>query len=355
MGYQFIHIEGYARQAGKSKAGGNDIRSVSAEADRIENNCPHVEKPAAPKILYGVSASKVAKMAEEWAENSVDSRGHKLRKDGLCLLSGVISAPDDLQDWGAFKKASYLWLKEQWGDRLKSIIEHTDESHRHIHFYAVPKPGEKFDDIHQGKKAAALVKKQPKGVQNQAYIDAMRAFQDDFSERVGMKAGLTKLGPGRRRLTREEWQAEQRQAKFFASAKAQHKAARKKGYREGLQAGQEEATQQLETIGTRAGTVLAAAGKAVFSAWHKPSKEAELQREKAEKKADEEAAARRSIEVTFQAKLDRQAKLHQAEVDRLQRIAQNAETDLHRLETKFAELAPADPNTKHLKKRTLDN
>lgn len=342
MGYQFIHIEGYARQAGKSKAGGNDLASVSAEADRIQGNHPHVENPAPPIIRYGVSATKAAKMAEDWAEQATDSRGHKLRKDGLCLLAGVVSAPDDLQDWGAFQKSAFKWLKDKYGDRLKSVVEHTDESHRHMHFYVVPRVGERFEDIHQGKKAAAELKKRPKGEQNQAYIEAMRAYQDDFSACVGMKAGLTKLGPGRRRLTREEWQAEQSQARFFASAKAQHRVARKKGYR----AGQEAARQELESIGERAGTVLAAAGRAVFSAWHKPSREAELQREKAEKKAQEEADKRRSVEATLRAQLDRQAKLHREEVDRLQRVAQNAEADAHRLETKLADLTAADPNAK---------
>lgn len=367
MGYQFIHIESYARVAGKGKEGGNDLSSVAGEADRLSGNCDHVTNPQPPKILYGVSATKVAKMAAEWAENSKDSTGKRLRKDGLCLVAGVISAPDDMsdKDWQALKKASYKWLKEKHGDRLKSIIEHTDEPFRHIHFYVIPRPGERFEDIHQGKKAAAEVKKivvktddkddpeykkNKKGAQNDAYKAAMEAFQTEFYHQVAMKNGLTRLGPGRRRLTRKAWNEEQRQANFLRDAQRQHEAARKKGYKAGYAAGQ----QELETIGERAGTVLAAAGRAVFSVWHKPSREADLQREKAEKKAQEEADKRRSVEATLRAQLERQAKLHQEEVDRLQRIAQNAETDLHRLETKLADLTAADPNARLPKKKGLD-
>lgn len=51
-------------------------------------------------------------------------------------------------------------------------------------------------------------------------------MQDEFSKKVAMGHGLTRIGPGRRRLTRAQWKAEKAQA-AFADAKAQHKAARK--------------------------------------------------------------------------------------------------------------------------------
>lgn len=37
----------------------------------------------------------------------------------------------------------------------------------------------------------------------------MRRWQDDFFVHVGLKHGLARIGPARRRLTRSQWQAEQ--------------------------------------------------------------------------------------------------------------------------------------------------
>lgn len=100
------------------------------------------------------------------------------------------------------------------GDRLKSVVEHTDEAYRHFHFYAVPKPGEKFESIDESRAAAkrAAEAGMVKGAQNDAYKTAMRDWQDDFYADVGMKNGLTRIGPGRRRLTRSEDRAEKKQA-----------------------------------------------------------------------------------------------------------------------------------------------
>ena len=58
----------------------------------------------------------------------------------------------------------------------------------------------------------------------------MQKLQDEFHNKVGIKTGLTRIGPGRRRLTRDAWQAEQKQAKAFANAKA----VAASGYRAGI-------------------------------------------------------------------------------------------------------------------------
>jgi hypothetical protein len=211
MGYQFLHIESYARSAGKGKAGGHSIGSILAEAQRLEGACPHVEKPVEPVHLFGCPLDQVEAQAIQWAASSVDAIGRKLRKDGLCLLSGVVSAPDDMsgEDWASMKRDTIEWLNRD--GRLVSVVEHVDESHRHIHFYKLPRPGERFDDIHPGRSASAKAKAQGlvKGEQNQAYKKAMRGLQDDFFQNVGVRYGLTRLGPAKRRLTRSEWKNEQ--------------------------------------------------------------------------------------------------------------------------------------------------
>ena len=233
MAYQFGHIEGYAREAGKGKTGNHSMASIVAEAERTDGACPHVATPVPPTLLYGVSPSEALTLAESWASQAKDARGHKLRKDGLCLLGGVVSLPADVPEktWDKYKAQTLKWLKAEYGDCLKSVIEHTDEPHPHLHFYVVPRVGERFDSIHDGLRAAALAnpargnrklskeaKTAGKKKAGLAFAEAMRLWQDRFFKAVSAKFGFTRLGPRRRRLTRAEWKAEQRASKLQAEA-----------------------------------------------------------------------------------------------------------------------------------------
>lgn len=222
--YQFVHIESYSRTAPKSsKKGSNwNVANIVAEGNREAGAIPHIESPELPVLLHGKPLDELNGTCEDWASSMKDARGHKLRKDALCLVAGVVSAPHDIakDDWDAFKLEVIEWLKEKYGDRLETVIEHTDESHPHIHFYVVPKPGERFEVIHDGKAAALDAKSNGalKGEQNGAYKQAMRQFQDEFYDKVGIDHGFTRIGPGKRRLTREEWKLEQIQAAAAAHA-----------------------------------------------------------------------------------------------------------------------------------------
>lgn len=232
MAYQFIHLDSYARtgseQTRTNAATGRksttrkwSASDIAAEAERRPGACPHVENPQKPTVLYGVSVSDAVAAAHEWAETATDAKGRKLRKDGHVLLAGVVSLPAErAADWPQFRADTLDWLREKYGDRLRSVIEHTDEAHPHLHFYAVPRPGERFETLHDGHKAAAEAKAagKLKGGQNAAYNAAMRALQDDFGAQVGQPHGLTRLGPARRRLTRAEWRAEQAAAEALAFA-----------------------------------------------------------------------------------------------------------------------------------------
>ncbi|MGE6447134.1 plasmid recombination protein [Pseudomonas bubulae] len=227
--YQFVHVESYSRSSPKtaqhknsksgkssSKSGGHCVKYIVDEATRADGAHPHVDAPAPPILHYGKPLDQLEVTCEAWASTMTDSRGHKLRKDALCLAAGIVSAPHDIEPeaWEKFRSDSIAWLKEKYGDALESVVEHTDESHPHLHFYVVPKPGQRFESIHQGRAAAAAEKGQggKKGEQNQAYKAAMREFQDEFFDRVGIQHGFTRIGPGKRRLTREEWKLEQIQA-----------------------------------------------------------------------------------------------------------------------------------------------
>lgn len=222
MGYQFLHIEGYARHGskqGKSTATKWSIRDIAAEAEREPDACPHVEAPQPPTVLFGCSPSEAGRLASDWGDASQDAQGRKLRSDGLCLAAGVVSLPNEQKaDWPLFRDATVAWLQEQYGPRLRSVVEHTDEAHPHLHFYAVALPGERFEVLHPGRQAAAKKAQQggKKGAQNAEYKKAMQGWQDGFQSAVAAHFGLTRVGPKKRRLTRGAWVAEQKQAQALA-------------------------------------------------------------------------------------------------------------------------------------------
>lgn len=238
MGSQFIHADSYGREPGKGKRSGNTIASIVGEAERDEGQCYHVEDPQKPIVLYGKSFREAGEEAKKWAEGMTDARGHKLRKDALCMVAGVISAPDDLKNWDKYKKDSVTWLKKKYGKNLKCVLEHTDENRKHLHFAVVAEKGELFETIHQG--YAAQKRADPKrgdrkrtvdekadgrrkGIR--AYQTAMRDYQDEFYEAVSKKHGLTRIGPARRRLSRSEWKQEQAEAQRIAATLARNEKA----------------------------------------------------------------------------------------------------------------------------------
>lgn len=238
MSFQFIHVEAYSRKASSKvanriaqaakKSGRSAIPDkksmgeVIDEAERLVGSCPHVESPEPLILLFGVMPRAAEVHAVAWAEATKDAKGRSLRSDGLCIAAGVISAPASISaaDWVAMKSEAIDWLKKKYGDQLQSVIEHTDEAHPHLHFYVVPKIGQRFESVDFGRAASKKAADQglTKGQQNEAYKVAMRQFQDDFFQSVAMKFGLARIGPARRRLTRQAWRSEQTQAQALQSA-----------------------------------------------------------------------------------------------------------------------------------------
>lgn len=313
MSYQFFHIEAYSLVAKSyereitikrgSKAGQTEIKKtetrslkeIMEEQARIKEACPHVEDPRRPGLLYGVPPMEVLPLAEEWADQAKDARGYKMKKDGNVALVGVASLPREMEDdFPEFAEATLKFLKEKYGDRLKSVVVHDDEEHPHLHFTVIPRKGERFDDIHEGLKAKNEAKKnKQKGkAQNLAYIGAMRELQDNFYNKVGIKTGLTRLGPGgRRRLTRAEWQAEKQKSRALANAKA----VASSGYRAGLKKAKAEATEIVAQAQEKAkglGVKMSGWFAGLAGGWHQPSASAvaKATKVKAEaQKAQEEA------------------------------------------------------------------
>ena len=319
MGYQFFHIEAYARVAKSyereitikkgSRAGQKEIKKtetrsleeIMGEQARIEQDCPHVGDPRRPGLLYGVPPMEVLAIADEWADQAKDSRGYKIKKDGSVAIVGVASLPREMEDdFPEFAEATLKWLKAKYGDRLKSVVVHDDEPHPHLHFTVIPRKGERLDDIHEGLKAKSEAKKnnQKGKAQNLAYIGAMRKLQDDFYEKVAMRSGLTRLGPARTRDTRSVWQAKQQEAEALAKKLKAIEDAKKvasSGYRAGVKKGVKEAQEQAQEIINQAQKKAKGLGNwfaGLASGWHEPSKKAKAEADKVKteaQKAQEEA------------------------------------------------------------------
>jgi hypothetical protein len=222
-GYQFIHVDTYARIPNKN-FNKQSIWGIVHEADRVPHACLHIENPKKPILLYGEQLSKMAQKLYDLADKCRDSLGRKTRKDAQLLLAGVASYPKKSQDieyndehFQRWLKLSVQFLKDEYGDYLRSIILHfDDELFPHYHFYCYPNPDENnrlnIRDVHVGMKARDTVSDKGLGSgkkRRKLYKDAMRAFQDRYYSKVGISSGLSRLGPKRQRMTRKEWRDEQ--------------------------------------------------------------------------------------------------------------------------------------------------
>ncbi|HBV9488521.1 hypothetical protein WIC31_28900 [Klebsiella pneumoniae] len=240
MSYQFIHIEDYGINISKKRSNngtsekykketkGRSVSQIISEAKRDNGFCSHVEKPEEPIILYGKSLDEVEKLAMEYHSKTkiIDKnwKEKKLRSDANVLLAGVISlSRENMEIWEDYKNDSIAYLKNKYGKKLISVIEHTDEEHPHIHFYCIQDIGKKFDLIHDGKKALYENKDKKKHDQNIAYLNAMRDFQEDFFKVVSSNYGLSKDGPKRARMSRSDYFKLGREVKLINQVKIKAK------------------------------------------------------------------------------------------------------------------------------------
>ncbi len=229
MGYQFIHMETYSR---KPDSKGLSVDHIFNEAERIPHACVHVENPQPPQLVFGIPLDELrdvhAQRAAEASTVDVKGKARKARVDQHTLCTVIAShpggSPDEIGKWESLTVA---WLKETYGERLASVVRHVDESHPHLHIYLLPDaPSMKARGMHPGVVAKTEVAASSMAAGDDAktatkrgdlaYKAAMRTWQDSYWHAVGLPCGLARLGPGRRRLTRGEWKAEQEQVKRVA-------------------------------------------------------------------------------------------------------------------------------------------
>jgi len=239
-GYQFAHMQTYSRRGnGKNRS----ARSVAQENDRLDGHAPHVANPGQPVVLFGVPAMTAVDLIEKTVEAQArlaKGRGKGIRQDTHVLSTVVLShpayvnqlkQPTTRDNYEAWRDDAVRWLQhdaERRGLRLLSVIEHKDEAHPHLHALLMPKPELEHrmnaKMSHPGHVAAkavdtsGLAAKEAAKAQAEAYRKAMREWQDAYYTECASLHGMARLGPGRRRLSRAEWQAEQAQVEALMHA-----------------------------------------------------------------------------------------------------------------------------------------
>lgn len=252
MAFQFIHMEAFSKK-GDSK--GRTVSFVMSEARRDPVASVHVANPSPPVVVYGSTVDEVEAMHDAAAAVAMTAvkggKPRKLRQDHKTLhtviashpftMEEVRADPAKLQEAEEWERRTIGWLRSQYGDDLKSVVRHEDESHFHIHAYVVPTDDPEMRALrhHPGvvAKRAMMAAGPAEGEDNKAlskkadaaYKSAMRSWQDAYHDAVGVPCGLARLGPQRRRLTREQWKAEQVQAKALRTTIHRAREVKRKG------------------------------------------------------------------------------------------------------------------------------
>lgn len=225
MKSQFMHVELYSREEPakktinkskninhKSDVRTTTVNGVLSEMKREEGFTSHLEAIAAPEVLYG-SISDLERSIEryeaEFKTTDKNGKEKKLRKDACILLAGVVSIDRaDEEIWDEYKTKSIEYLKNKYGENLKCVVEHTDETNPHFHFYVVGNQQQDLNLLHDGKLAVSkLAKEDKKKLHQTVYTEAMIKFQDDFYTKVSNKFGLSRTGeePRERYKSRPEY------------------------------------------------------------------------------------------------------------------------------------------------------
>ncbi|MBA3916607.1 MAG: hypothetical protein H0X25_22730 [Acidobacteriales bacterium] len=255
MAYQFAHYETYAMH---SRTNRSTARGVIAEAERVPTHSKHVTQPKAPKLLHGCMPSELLREIECDVAIAKDRTGKKkLPKDAQILLAGVVSMPlesqelldahaayvrsgkkersEALRQYQKWQKLTLAWLKQTYGDALRSVVLHYDEKQVHLHYYCANRltggtlnldgldvAGDAERSLGLGRKARNAGGAARKKVR----AEALTAFQESFNQAVGLAMGWARLGPRKRRMSRADWKQEQLVAEKLASAMEQATQAR---------------------------------------------------------------------------------------------------------------------------------
>jgi Plasmid recombination enzyme len=229
---QFIHQESYSLKASKVRAKGKysgkeqktSVNGVCGEVDRLEGFHDHVENSKTPEVLYGCTGMQLfSNIEKSWKKQEEENKKEgkpSRRKDVSVMCSGVLSYPnkeidDDFFEWQA---DCCNYLKEKYGDKLKTVIFHEDEENPHLHYllcdlktlsvigldpakteqkklrdwqetWFKANGGYYESELKNGKKQKKKPPLPPDELGIKTQSDALKALQDDFYNNVGIKHG----------------------------------------------------------------------------------------------------------------------------------------------------------------------
>jgi len=240
-GPQYANIQTFSTK--KNKAG-QSIDQIIDEATRDPEFSVHVDAPEPPRVIFGDPTTFRADHDAHVAARSTSVRmkdgtvkTRAVRADRQTMASVVVSYPkpfsaitteSEKAKLAAWEARNVQWLKKTYGRQLRVIMAHEDEEHPHLHAWLLPDdPGADATSLHPGKvaKKAAEAKAKAEGIEprvavkigNGVYRAVMREWQEAYYQAVGAPEGLTRTGPKRRRLTRQQWKAEKEAAKSMAA------------------------------------------------------------------------------------------------------------------------------------------
>lgn len=239
-GPQFVHFQSFSR---KQNPGGQSVEQVLEEAARAPAFSAHVENPVPPETIFGVPIDEVPRLHDEMVTAGsveVTLKGGRMARRGIrqdrhTLLTAVASypvptelvkaTPEARAEYERWRDHNVAWLKATFGEKLVSVIAHWDEKHPHVHAYVLPldDPTCSARDLNPAwrskeeamevARAAGHDDKAALKMGNAAYRAKAREIQDDYFEQVSLPCGLTRTGPKRRRLSRQQWKAEKEAAR----------------------------------------------------------------------------------------------------------------------------------------------
>ncbi|WP_283150519.1 hypothetical protein [Silvimonas soli] len=228
MKSQYLHFGAFARFSSRSNAISHasptqskpTFRGVLGEALRVPSRSKHVLRDHGrilpPRILQGSKANvldSVAAWVADQNRNRCNAQRPRLRRDSPVMIALMASYPERLksddgqptgfnhesdQSWQQWLRLTRHWLDELYGERVRLVVAHMDETCPHLHIFLVSQPGEGLEAIHPA--LAGLPRELNRGPGRRAVESGnVVQWQDAFFEAVSKRCGHERKTAGRSR------------------------------------------------------------------------------------------------------------------------------------------------------------